>query len=203
MESKQLDMDLVRDFRVKLKKEKIDKYEKLENVVMGLDLSKFSTGIAFLNKDNDDLIYATKICPKGTNLNYITMDFCISLNYLIRKYKPSKVMMENVYLTMGGGFKSAFESLLRQHGIALAILSFRGLEFTYVHPSTAKSFVECKTKEDVFEYIKKKYKLINFNFEEHNDITDAILMALNHRNEKINEKPRKKKKSKKSTKKDK
>ena len=46
-----------------------------------------------------------------------------------------------------------------------------------ISPQTVRSHFKIKTKEDAFELVKKEFKL-NMEFDDDNDITDAILQGL-------------------------
>ena len=62
------------------------------------------------------------------------------------------------------------------------IVSFEllNLPLNFVSPNSVRSFYGLKTKEDVFDYIKNKYKVKfkKYNFENGNDMSDAVLQGL-------------------------
>ena len=55
-----------------------------------------------------------------------------------------------------------------------------GEEPIFISPQTVRSYYQLKTKEDVFNYVKNKYKvkLKNYTFETGNDISDSVLQGL-------------------------
>lgn len=178
------DMEEVRKVRVAFFKKKRKEKKEETNNVMGVDLSKFSTGIAILN-ELDEILFLNKISPKGNNDKYLIIDFIISMKAILEKYRPSTVIMEDIYLKNSFGKLASFKSLAKQHGIILTIFAIYDIDVKYIHNMSAKSFVGCKNKEDVFKRMCELYSLDGFNFEDHNDLTDALMLALNKRNGKL------------------
>lgn len=177
-----LDMEEIRKIRMGFFKDK--KNIKRTNNVMGIDLSKFNTGVAIID-DKDEILFLNKISPKGNKEKYIIIDFVIAFKSIIDKYRPYKVIMEDIYLRNNKGNLSSYKSLAKHHGVVLTILSLMDVEVNYIHNMSAKSHLGCRNKEDVFNRMCKVYNLYDFNFEEHNDLTDALGLALNKNNEKL------------------
>lgn len=178
------DMEKVRKVRMNFfKKKKKENLSPTTNV-MGIDLSKFSTGIAVIN-DKDEILFLNKIAPKGNRDKYVLLDFVIAFKHILDVYKPSKIIMEDIYLKNNKGRLGSFTSLAKQHGIVLTILTLYDLEVNYIHNMSAKSYLGCRNKEQVFEKICKMYNLHWFDFEKHNDLTDALALALNRKNGKL------------------
>ncbi|MGL4864397.1 MULTISPECIES: crossover junction endodeoxyribonuclease RuvC [Bacteria] len=177
-----LNMEEIRNIRMAFFKEK--KSIKKTNNVMGIDLSKFNTGVAVLD-DKDEILFLNKISPKGNKEKYIIIDFVIAFKSIIDRYRPSKVIMEDIYLRNNRGNLGSYKSLAKHHGVVLTILSLMDVEVYYIHNMSAKSHIGCKSKEDVFNKMCKVYNLHDFNFEDHNDLTDALGLALNKNNKKL------------------
>lgn len=183
MQIRKLNMESVRTARMNFKKNKIDKIVRNDDLIMGIDLSKMSTGVAIIDK-KENLIFADKIVPKGSNDLYVILDFMIAFDAILKKYNPGIVMMEDIFLRNNNGRLNAFTTLAKQHGVVISMLYPLGLVPYTLHQASIKSFCGCKKKEEVFKYIVDKYNIKNFDFETHNDITDAIAVALNWRNQK-------------------
>ena len=150
-----------------------------KNIIMGCDLSGHSTGISIIDK-NDNLLFMDKIyipsySSTPTDLRIIT--FVLGLQEIINKFKPSIAIVEDIFATN----IATHSTLARVHGIFLYHMVRNNIKVYYIHPSSAKAFIKCKTKEQVFEKITKMYKL-DLNFKECNDGVDGLLMALNHKN---------------------
>jgi len=99
------------------------------------------------------------------------------VNALLKTYFPDYVIIEETYLRNVKTLK-----VLMQFIGVLNLECFFELseEPIFVSPMTVRSNFELKTKEDVFKYVKNKYKvkLKKYTFETGNDITNAILQAL-------------------------
>ncbi len=165
-------------------KELIKKFEQKqnnENIIMGCDLSGHSTGISIIDKDNNllfmDKIYIPGYVKTPTDLRIST--FVLGLQRIINRYKPSIAIVEDIF-SMN---ITTHSTLARIHGIFLYHMMRNNIKVYYIHPSSAKAFIECKTKEQVFEKVTKMYNL-KLDFKECNDGVDGLLMALNHKNKK-------------------
>ena len=151
-----------------------------QDYVMGIDLSTSSTGIAVINK-NEEIIYIDNLEKVGTIKKNNIMDFYIAINTILNKFNPSIIIVEDVYYSKN--FK-AISSLIKYHGMLELILISKNLNYKYVQTNVCKAFFKCKHKEDVFKLLNDRYKL-NFDFEKDNDKTDALMLALNFKNEKV------------------
>lgn len=168
----------------KLKKMAQDKKRKLKKnhseLIMGLDISSKSTGVAIIT-ENDELKFMDKLyIPNYNKTDEETkmFVFAIGLNSIIRKYNPCIAIVEDVFSKN----ISTHRALSEFHGLCKYLLALNGIPIKYIHPSSAKSFIGCKAKEDVFNKITKMYNLNNLKFEDANDGIDALLIALNHSN---------------------
>lgn len=179
-----LNMAKVKKLRDKLIKEKFSKKERNNHIILGLDISKASCGICFYDAANDKVLYVDKIVPKTKDNAKIIIDFSIVLDKLLKEYNPSDAIIEDIFLKPTAGNFKAFKSLAKHHGMILSIMATRGINCKYIHLSSAKSFIKCKDKEEVFKKICSMYNLYGLNFKDHNDLMDAILVALNYKNTK-------------------
>lgn len=168
----------------KLKKMAQNKQEKLRRnhtkLIMGLDISSKSTGIAIITENNE-----LKFMDKLYIPNYNKTDeqtkmfvFAIGLTSVIKKYNPCIAIVEDVFSRN----ISTHRSLSEFHGLCKYLLALNDIPIKYIHPSSAKSFIGCKDKEEVFNKMIKMYNLKNLKFEDANDGVDALLIALNHKN---------------------
>ncbi len=144
--------------------------------ILSFDVSSVSTGWAFLF--NGNLQSFGTITPHPTfRLQEKLYWFKNETGSLLRVFEPDHVIIEETYLKNVRTLK-----VLMQFVAVLHLECFSGLEGEpiFVSPNTVRSHFELKTKEDVFEYVKNKYKvkLKKYDFKSGNDITDAILQAL-------------------------
>lgn len=150
------------------------------NLIMGLDISSKSTGVAIITQNDEikmiDKLYIPNYNKTSEEIKMFV--FAIGLNSIIKKYKPCLAILEDVF---SSNIKT-HKSLSEFHGLCKYILAINDIPMKYIHPSSAKSFVGCRTKEAVFKTLTKRYNLSYLKFEEANDGLDALLMALNHKN---------------------
>lgn len=150
-----------------------------KEIIMGCDLSAHSTGISIINKE-DELIFMDKIFIVGYNKTPLDLrinTFVLGLQKIINTYKPSIAIVEDIFASN----IRTHNTLARLHGVFLYMMIKNNIKVYYIHPSSAKAFIGCKTKEEVFEKITKIYGL-KLDFKQHNDGVDGLLMALNHKN---------------------
>lgn len=144
--------------------------------ILSFDVSSVSTGWAFIFEGN--LQSFGKIEPDRT---FMPMEklcwFKHNVTMLLKVYQPDYVIVEETYLKNVKTLKTLM--------YFIAILAYTYYEVldkdvVFTSPLTVRSHFKLKTKEDVFEYVSKKYKvkLKNYTFETGNDITDAVLQGL-------------------------
>ena len=65
-------------------------------------------------------------------------------------------------------------------GVALCVMNehYPDTPIVFMTVREVRKLLGTKDKKDTFEYIKDRYKLEDYNFKEHNDITDALALAL-------------------------
>lgn len=168
------------------------------SIILALDISSKSTGFAIF-KDGQ----LQKDCVGTIKLNHTThaerlFFFEKSLSELLDGYNPSLVVIEDIF--KGPNIKT-FKVLCFFHGIvhklswaALSIepqlMTVSEVRQTLEKKYKVKLFAPRKnknkkyksqsfkdSKELTFDFIKKHYKLKNFKFKEHNDVSDAIAVG--------------------------
>ena len=144
--------------------------------ILSLDVSSVSTGWAFLFYGKLQSFGIIEI-HKTLRLQEKLYWFGNHVNALLKTFDPDYVIIEETYL------KNVKTLKVLMQFVAVANLEcFKVCEIEplFISPQTIRSYYELKTKEDVFEYVKNKYKvkLKKYTFETGNDITDAILQAL-------------------------
>jgi Holliday junction resolvasome RuvABC endonuclease subunit len=145
--------------------------------ILGLDISSVSTGYCIISggrlvKSTCGNIKTNSRKSYGERLN----DFESQLIDVIKKYKPDEIIIEDIFK---GRSMLTFKSLAMFRGVGInTIYRETGKNPISVMASEARSLVGIKNKkEDAFEFIVNKYNL-DYDFEEHNDITDSITLAL-------------------------
>jgi len=178
------------------------------STVLSLDVSSVSTGVSFFKKGR-----LTKSSLGTISLNHKThgerlIHFEQAVEKLLKKYKPDTVVVESIWR---GPNPKTFMILALYHGVTRKIVyQCLGKEPEYIGTTEARRLLEkaydiilipnkktklasktSKTsKELTFDFIKDKYSLHDYTFNEHNDITDAITLCLAYSlMEDLNDKP--------------
>lgn len=144
--------------------------------ILSFDVSSVSTGWAFMFHGKLQE-FGTISPPKSYRLQEKLYWFRSASNVLFKTYFPDYVIIEETYLKN----VKTLKVLMQFIGVLNLECFFElGAEPILISPQTIRSYYELKTKEDVFKYVKNKYKvkLKKYTFETGNDITDAILQAL-------------------------
>lgn len=165
---------------------------------LGLDISSVSSGFAVLDEEMKLVEYGILKVKKNADHPEKLCQYEDELNKLLKKYEFNKVCVEEVWK---GRNTKVHKILSLYHGVSYALI-YRCLNLNPVVSTTAeiRKTIEQKTKENiisetkqvgkrkkyanpaqkekVFEAIKKMYSLEEFNFDDHNDITDAIAVAV-------------------------
>jgi Holliday junction resolvasome RuvABC endonuclease subunit len=148
-------------------------------------VSSVSTGWAFLFNGKLQEFGVIKLYS-SFRLQEKLYYFDVQARALMKIFDPDYVVIEEMYLKN----VKTLKVLMQFVGTAnYGCFKELGIEPIFVSPLTVRSYYELKTKEDVFKYIKNKYKvkLKKYDFESGNDITDATLQAL-YLNEVLKEK---------------
>ena len=144
---------------------------------LGLDLSTKS-GIALI--DNGKLVAYELLKVPTKKYPDRKMQFKAFREGIIKSYevhKPDVIVLEAVY----SGPNPVITALLNQlRGIAIECAP-EGTEVRTIVASKARKSILGKgniKKPEVFKLMVKKFKLKDFKFSSHNDMTDAMLLAL-------------------------
>lgn len=146
-----------------------------------LDLSLDRTGWSRF-KAGELYDYGTINC-NGKDFRHIDRLLCIVayIRDLLAEFPMDCVILEDVHY---GASVSTFKSLCELRGLVLAeSYEFIGHDifiFPTSHPRSCFEFngQKVKSKEEAFDYVASLYKKENFNFKDHNDICDSILLGL-------------------------
>jgi Holliday junction resolvasome RuvABC endonuclease subunit len=144
--------------------------------ILGLDLASRTTGYALVSEKGK--LYKSSfglIKSESGTIEERYNIFLDELDRIIKKHKPTLIIVE--YTPMRSSFTtnrilSGFEAIVRYH------LFNAGHKYRVVDVNTIRKCFKLKTKEEAFQYVISKYKLKDFTFDKHNDITDAIMCAL-------------------------
>jgi len=174
--------------------------------ILGIDLAYNHAGWAFMEEPKNKT-RKLKLIEK----DIISVDDKLKLNMaqklvfmskelfkVIRKYKPDIVVLED---TFTGANAEVTAKLNNAKGMALVLIyNLMKSEPICATAATVRSCIGIKSKEDVFYYYQKLYKLPK-DFKKYNDLSDAIALAHYYYYTKNNMCAEKKSKSKKSKKK--
>jgi len=146
--------------------------------ILSFDVSSVSTGWS-LFKDDKLVVHGVIKIPIEYELQTRLLWFKYHIHMLFMMYKPKIVLVEDTYLKNVKTLKTLMQFIGVLNLMCGEIL---GVVPTFLSPNSIRSVFELKTKEDVFGYIKNRYKvkLKELTFENGNDITDSILQGLYH-----------------------
>lgn len=144
---------------------------------LALDISTRSTGW-FIDKENCGIIKIdTKLeFPKKLVL------FRKELAVIIKEHKPKRIVMEDVHYRRGFSNIHTVKALSKFGGVATELAASKRIKTVLMTATAARKSLGLEgkvTKEDVFNYFNDEYGL-NWNFKEHNDITDAWMLHFAH-----------------------
>jgi Holliday junction resolvasome RuvABC endonuclease subunit len=147
--------------------------------ILAFDISSVSTGVAFFNDGKLVKSSLTLIQPNPRAKNYgeRLVYFQDNLRSLIQLHKPDTVAIEDIFK---GRNMSTFKSLAMFRGVAIkTIFEEMKKDPVGLSASETRSTLEIgSSKEEAYAAMVEKYSLADFNFEEHNDIVDAIALGL-------------------------
>ena len=159
-------------------------------IVMGIDASTTSTGWSIFN--NNKLVDYGVIKPKGENWRERLENQGPLISKIIEKYKPEKVYMEDVPLSVAGGIKTGI-ILGAVQGFVYGLFSSYSIKILFVSPTNWRSKVGIfngkrnGTKREALKKasIEKANTLFGINLKwvspssikNEDDISDAILVA--------------------------
>ena len=144
--------------------------------VLSFDVSSVSTGYSFFggNKLKEcGLIRLSSTLSVGEKM----FVFRANVGVLLRLYTPDAVLIEETY------FKQNVKTLkmLTRFTTVVELACYDNyITPVFLNTMTVRSHFGLKKKEEVFDYVKDKYKvkLKKYDFESGNDITDSILQAM-------------------------
>jgi len=147
--------------------------------ILGLDVSSVSTGYCVFNNGRILKSSLGTINPDSKKTYGERLQFFVDeLTLLLQKHKPDKVAMEDIFR---GPNIDTFKTLAMFRGVAFyTVFKELGINPISIMPTAARKLVNADgvTKEDGFDLATKKYKLSDYDFDTHNDITDAIILGL-------------------------
>ncbi len=165
--------------------------------ILGLDVSTRSTGW-FIAKRSCGIISPD---PKASFEEKLVV-FRIELDYLLSKYNPDLVVIEDAYYRPGFGSIHTLKALVKFAGVAQELCAGKGIQTEIITATSARKYCcgrsgEKVTKQDVFDFFVEKYDLDDWTFNKHNDITDAMALSWGYREKQRIEKKSDKKKARK------
>jgi hypothetical protein len=95
----------------------------------------------------------------------------------LKIFEPDYIIVEETYLKNVKTLKTLMQFVTVVNTQCFEVLMEEPL---FISPQTVRSHYKLRNKEEVFEYVKNKYKvkLKRYTFETGNDITDATLQGL-------------------------
>lgn len=148
--------------------------------ILALDVSTKSTGW-FVTKRSCGKIVPDKNLTFGEKLVFFRQE----VSKLLRKYKPDVVVIEDAYYRPGFGNIHTLKALTKFAGVAIELCTGQGIETEIITATTARKNCcgdhEGKFgKKEVFDFFVEKFDL-DWNYEQHNDITDAMALSWGYR----------------------
>jgi len=142
--------------------------------ILSLDVAAGSTGWSFSVKTRLVDYGVIKTSPSLKRAKRL-MKFREQLEKILRKYKPSHIVIENGYLRRN---VNTLKILSEFAGVAKALcMGVLGIEPYIMNVNTTRSFFDAKGKEEIFNKVIGFYDL-KFDFKKDNDITDAVSQSL-------------------------
>lgn len=148
--------------------------------ILALDVSTKSTGW-FVTRRSCGKIVPDKKLSFGEKLVFFRKE----LDKLLRKYKPDVVVIEDAYYQPRKGSIHTLKVLSKFAGVALELCCSYDIETEIITATAARKHCcgdheEKFGKQEVFDFFVEKYDL-DWNFKEHNDLTDAMALAWGYR----------------------
>lgn len=149
--------------------------------ILALDVSTKSTGW-FITKATCGKIVPDKNLSFGDKLVFFRKE----LDRLLHKHKPEIVVIEDAYYRPGFGNIHTLKTLVKFAGVAIELCASYGIKTEIITATTARKNCCGKQvnkfgKPEVFKFFVEKYGLSNWNYEEHNDLTDAMALSWGYR----------------------
>lgn len=144
--------------------------------MLSLDVSSVCTGWSYFR--DGKLRNVGKIeMQKEYSLQEKLWWFKSQVDGFLRIFKPNEVIVEETYLKNVKTLKTLMQFITV---VNMSCYELLNIEPIFIYTTTVRSKFGLKTKEEVFEFVKNKYKklLKKYDFDDGNDITDSILMGL-------------------------
>jgi len=142
--------------------------------VLSLDVAAGSTGWSFSVKTRLVDYGVIKTSPSFKRAKRL-LRFREQLEKILRKYKPSYIIIENGYLRRN---VTTLKVLSEFSGVAKEVcMDILKVEAYIMNVNTTRSFFGVKGKEDIFNKVIGFYNL-KLDFKKDNDISDAISQSL-------------------------
>ena len=143
--------------------------------LLSFDVSSVCTGYSFFDNGKLKECGVIQLSSSLTKQEKLYV-FRANARVLLRLYEPDGVVIEETYLKNVNtlkvlvSFVTVVETECYDHHI----------KPVFLNTMTVRSHFGLKSKQDVFDYVKDKYKvkLKPYDFDSGNDITDSILQAL-------------------------
>jgi len=146
-------------------------------MIVGLDISYTSTGVALLGGDGE--LETRRITPKAdTRAKHFAQIFD-ELGQVWQEVRPWLVVIEEPFMSAYG---SSLEKILGAHGVTLASMAFHGVDapLLYVHPTTLKRLATGNGGTDK-EKMKDKIEAVTGLFLQHDEADAAALAFIGSR----------------------
>lgn len=149
-------------------------------IVLALDISTKSTGAAIFN--DTELIHYTCLTATSTNVFNRIDKITDQIQQLIKKYKPTAVVVQDPLPAQSGHNMSVYKKLTWAQGIIGDLMNKYKLEFTYMFTSSQwRSKVGISTGRGIKRESLKSKDIAKvkelYNIEVNDDIADAILIG--------------------------
>ena len=156
--------------------------KKKQSKILGLDVSSTSTGYALLingtfDKNNSGIIIGRADGTLGISL----LKFGKKLDSVFKLLKPDVIVIEDTFFHNN---VHTLKVLSRYGGIAIehSAKYLKNKEPVLIPVQKIRKLLNTETKQDTFDFINHKFYL-KWDFKEHNDITDALAVAIAYYNE--------------------
>lgn len=144
-----------------------------KNSILSFDVSSVSTGWALILKDRPKK-YGKVTIDKRLSIPEKLLLFKLGVVKLLCEYNPDFIVIEETYMRNVKTLKTLMQFIGILNEASLTLI---GKKPVFISPNTVRSYFKVKGKEEAFEFTNKEFKL-KMNFDEDNDITDAILQGI-------------------------
>lgn len=144
--------------------------------ILSLDISSTCTGWSFVTNRKNSLKYGKIEMSKNEELAEKLTYFKKELTKIIKRYKPTEIVMEDVFLSRN---PKVVMILAKFGGVAQQTINELTDQVPFVVSNTTpKSFFKAKKKENLYKIVIDLINIEDSNFKDWNDITDSIAQLL-------------------------